>query len=67
MPAQYLKENSMTVKVRPIPEGYHALTPYLCSLKRNWQIRLLEVRRYNTSGGTIVLAFRTNPPRTTYR
>ncbi len=33
MPAQYCKENSMTVKVRPIPEGYHALTPYLCSLR----------------------------------
>jgi glyoxalase-like protein len=30
MPEQYHKEGAMTVSVRPIPEGYHAVTPYLC-------------------------------------
>ena len=30
MSAQSHKEGAMTVSVRPIPVGYHAVTPYLC-------------------------------------
>ncbi len=27
---EYHKEGARTARVRPIPEGYHAVTPYLC-------------------------------------
>jgi PhnB protein len=30
MPVQTHKEGAVTVKARPIPEGYHTVTPYLC-------------------------------------
>jgi PhnB protein len=27
---EFQKEGAMTARVKPIPEGYHAVTPYLC-------------------------------------
>jgi PhnB protein len=30
MSLEFHKEGTMTARVRPIPEGYHAVTPYLC-------------------------------------
>ena len=30
MPSRNHKEDGMTAKVGPIPEGCHAVTPYLC-------------------------------------
>ncbi len=60
MSEHYHKEGAFTVRVRPIPEGYHAVTPYLCTQGTASAIGLYkqafgarEVMRVGAPGGKI--------------